>query len=290
MMGQQRAQCYEHYACAVMADAMARAHEFDVLHFHLQPTWLPFAANSPCPSLFTLHTFPLHDDEWVMARYPNVEVSGISHYQLAQASQRLGRKFPVIYNGCDFSSFEPRYEKGEYLAFLGRMSFQKNPGGAIQIAKACGMPIVLAGEPFTVQEEAYFNEHVRPFLNDKDVRWIGSANHRQKADLLRNAAALIFPIQWDEPFGLVMIEAMACGTPVVGVRRGSVAEVIDSGITGFSADTVEALAPLVEPAIKLDRRVVRAHGESRFGFRQMVDGYVSLYRELLERKTQSVSA
>jgi glycosyltransferase involved in cell wall biosynthesis len=290
MMGEQRAQCYEHYACAVMADAMARAHEFDILHFHLQPTWLPFAANSPCPSLFTLHTFPLHDDEWVMARYPNVEVSGISHYQLAQASQRLGRKFPVIYNGCDFGAFEPRYEKGEYLAFLGRMSFQKNPGGAIQIAKACGMPIVLAGEPFTVQEEAYFNEHVRPFLNDKDVRWIGSANHQQKAELLRNAAALIFPIQWDEPFGLVMIEAMACGTPVVGVRRGSVAEVIDAGITGFSADTVEELAPLVEQAVKLDRRAVRAHGESRFGFRQMVDGYVSLYRELLERRTHAVQS
>ena len=225
-----------------------------------------------------------------MARYPNVEVSGISHYQLAQASQRLGRKFPVIYNGCDFGAFEPRYEKGEYLAFLGRMSFQKNPGGAIQIAKACGMPIVLAGEPFTVQEEAYFNEHVRPFLNDKDVRWIGSANHQQKAELLRNAAALIFPIQWDEPFGLVMIEAMACGTPVVGVRRGSVAEVIDAGITGFSADTVEELAPLVEQAVKLDRRAVRAHGESRFGFRQMVDGYVSLYRELLERRTHAVQS
>ncbi len=290
MMGEQRAQCYEHYACAVMADAMARAHEFDILHFHLQPTWLPFAANSPCPSLFTLHTFPLHDDEWVMARYPNVEVSGISHYQLAQASERLGRKFPVIYNGCDSGAFEPRYEKGEYLAFLGRMSFQKNPGGAIQIAKACGMPIVLAGEPFTVQEEAYFNEHVRPFLNDKDVRWIGSANHQQKAELLRNAAALIFPIQWDEPFGLVMIEAMACGTPVVGVRRGSVAEVIDPGITGFSADTVEELAPLVEQAIKLDRRAVREHSESRFGFRQMVDGYVSLYRELLERRTHAVQS
>jgi len=122
------------------------------------------------------------------------------------------------------------------------------------------------------------------------VRWIGSANHQQKAELLRNAAALIFPIQWDEPFGLVMIEAMACGTPVVGVRRGSVAEVIDSGITGFSADTVDELAPLVEPAIKLNRTAIRAHGESRFGFRQMVDGYVSLYRELLERRGQSISA
>ena len=118
-------------------------------------------------------------------------------------------------------------------------------------------------------------------IDGERVRWIGLVNHAQKVELLRNAAALVFPIQWDEPFGLVMIEAMACGTPVLAVRRGSVAEVVDDGVTGFTAATPDELAPLLMQARALNRRKVREHAAARFGHRKMVDDCLALYRALL---------
>jgi glycosyltransferase involved in cell wall biosynthesis len=216
-----------------------------------------------------------------MRKFPNVPVCGISRAQLASASSRLGRDFPVVYNGVQFSRYDALFEPGKYLAFLGRMSPEKNPLGAIRIAKAAGMPIVLAGVPQNGSEEHYFNEKIRPLIDDDRVKWIGPADFTKKNALLRDAAALVFPIQWDEPFGLVMIEAMACGTPVLAIQRGSVSEVVDEGITGFSATTEDALVPLVERAISLDRQTVRTHAESRFGHGAMVDSYESLYRSIM---------
>ena len=120
---------------------------------------------------------------------------------------------------------------------------------------------MLAGEPQNASEEQYFAEEVKPLIDGKKVRWIGGVNHAQKNELLRGAAALIFPIQWDEPFGLVMIEAMACGTPVVAHRRGSVAEVVDDGITGYHSRVIDGMAEMVPHALALDRRKVRRAGE-----------------------------
>jgi glycosyltransferase involved in cell wall biosynthesis len=283
LMTRGEAYAYEHYANAAVAEALRRASEFDVIHYHLTPAYLPLASVSARPSLFTLHTCAVKDDEWAFARYPSVEVACISEFQIAETAARLGRKFPVVYNGCDFGAYTPVFEPGSYLAFLGRMSHAKNPAGAIAIAKAVGMPLVLAGQPQNGEEERYFAEEVKPHIDGKQVRWLGPVNHAQKEELLQNASALVFPIQWDEPFGLVMIEAMACGTPVIGVRRGSVGEVVSDGITGFSAASPAALADLVAPALRLDRRAVRAAAEAKFGYRRMVDSYVELYRSLMAR-------
>lgn len=272
---------FEYYANAVMTDVLRRAREFDLIHFHLSPAWLPLAALSPTPVLFTMHTSPHRDDEWAMRRYPEVEAVGISEHQMHATGLRLGRQFPVVHNGCDFDSYEPMYEPGEYLAFLGRMSHGKNPRDAIRIAQAVGMPIVLAGRPQNGEEERYFAKEVKPLIDGKNVRWIGPVNHPQKSELLRKAAAFLFPIQWDEPFGLVMIEAMACGCPVVAHRRGSVAEVVDNGITGFHTGVIDAMAELVPRAINLDRNKVREHAQQRFGYQKMVDGYLELYRKLI---------
>ncbi len=280
LMGRGEALMHEYYMSAALALALARQEDFDVIHAHLPTGWLPFGETSKTPCLFTFHTSPHGDDEWAMRRFPKVPVCGISHTQLAGASARLGRSFPVVYNGVDFSRYEASFERGKYLAFLGRMSPEKNPLGAIRIAQAAGMPIVLAGVPQNGAEEHYFEEKIRPFVDGERVRWIGAADFLKKNALLRDAAALVFPIQWDEPFGLVMIEAMACGTPVLAIRRGSVGEVVDEGVTGFSAGSEEALIPLVERAAALDRRGVRAQAESRFGHGAMVDSYVALYREL----------
>ena len=158
------------------------------------------------------------------------------------AGVKLGREFPIVYNGCDFDAYEPSFEPGKYLAFLGRMSPEKNPLDAIRIAQAAGMPIVLAGQPQNRRKSRYFAEKIQPLIDGERVRWIGPVNHAQKNELLRNAAALLFPIQWDEPFGLVMIEAMACGTPVVAHRRGSVEEVVDNGVTGFHSSVIDGLS------------------------------------------------
>lgn len=271
---------FEYYANALMAEVLKAAAEFDVIHYHLSPAWLPLAAISPTPGVWTMHTSPHRDDEWALRRYPQVEVAGISAHQLHGMGLRLGRQFPVVHNGCDFAAYLPAYEPGEYLAYLGRMSHGKNARDAIRIAKAVGMPIVLAGKPQNGDEERYFAEEVKPLIDGTNVRWIGEVNHLQKNELLRRAAALIFPVQWDEPFGLVMIEAMACGCPVVAHRRGSVEEVVDNGITGYHTGVIDAMAEMVLPALALDRRLVRSHAEDRFSSLRMVEGYERVYHRL----------
>ncbi len=275
------AYCFEYYASSAMAEVLKRAGDFDVIHYHLSTAWLPLAATSPTPGLFTVHTCPHVDDEFVFRRWPEVAVNGISRSQMHAAGVRLARQFPVVYNGCDFGAYDPCYEPGEYLAFLGRMSPEKNTLAAIRVAQALDLPIVLAGQPQNAKEQVYFAEQIQPLIDGEMVRWIGPANHPQKNELLRHAAALIFPIQWDEPFGLVMIEAMACGTPVVGHRRGSVEEVIDDGVTGFHSGVIDGLADLVPGALELDRRKVRAQAEVRFSYQAMVDAYLELYRGML---------
>ncbi len=271
---------HEYYLNAVFADALAAQGDFDVLHCHLPPTHLPLAAAAQTPSLFTLHTSPHADDEWAMRRYPQVAIAAISRAQVAQASMRLGRSFPVVYNGVDFSAYTPSYEPGEYLAFLGRMSPQKNPLGAIHIARAADLPIVLAGQPQNAAEEHYFAENIHPLVDGDRVRWIGPVDRAQKAELLRHAAALLFPIAWDEPFGLVMIEAMACGCPVLATHRGSVPEVVDAGVTGHTAASADELAALLPATLALSRKRVREQAEARFSHTKMIDDYEALYRTL----------
>jgi glycosyltransferase involved in cell wall biosynthesis len=272
---------FEYYANSMMAEVLRVQDEFDILHFHLSAAWLPLAATARTPALFTMHTCVHLDDEWVMRRWPRVAVNGISRCQMHGVGLKLGREFPIVYNGCDFAAYEPSFEPGKYLAFLGRLSPGKNPLDAIRIAQAVGMPILLAGRPQNGDEERYFAEKIAPLIDDDRVRWIGPVNHAQKNELLRHAAALLFPIQWEEPFGLVMIEAMACGTPVVAHRRGSVEEVVENGLTGYHASVIDGLAELVPSALELDRRKIRAHAESRFGFQQMVDDYLALYRSVV---------
>ena len=279
-MAATEAYVYEAYANAAVARVMAQAADCDVLHFHIGMHWMPFAALLKTPCLFTIHTFASYDDRWLARNSPGVTLAGISHYQAAALEEGTGRRIPVVHNGCDFGAFSPREEAGRYLAFLGRMSYDKNPLDAIRIAKAAGMPIILAGRAQEAKEEAYFEKEIKPLIDGGQVRYIGPVNHEQKQELLRNAAALLFPIQWAEPFGLVMIEAMACGTPVLAHGLGSVAEVVDAGITGYHAPDIAGMGELLPATLALDRRRVRAHAEGRFSHRKMVEAYVQLYREL----------
>ncbi len=272
----------EYYLNSTMAEVLAEAHRFDLIHYHLNSAWIPLAGAVGTPGLFTMHASPHLDDEWVMRRWPQVAVAGISRSQMQAASVKLGREFPIVYPGCDFAAYEPSYEPGAYLAFLGRLSKEKNPLDAIRIARAVGMPVVIAGRPQNHIEKDYFKREIEPLIDGANVRWVGPVNHAQKNELLRHAAALLFPIQWDEPFGLVMIEAMACGTPVIAHRRGAVEEVVENGVTGFHTEVIDAMAELVPRALELDRRKVRARAKERFSFQSMVDAYLALYRKMLK--------
>ena len=281
MMTDGSAGLYEYYANAAGAEALREPGEFDVIHFHAGNALAPIAASSDTPSLFTIHTFIAADDEWVFPRYPRARPAGISRFQVEKLSATLKSEVPVVYNGIDFESYDPCFEPGEYLVFLGRLSHDKNPLDAIRIARKLDLPIVLAGQPQSALEEEYFKKNVQPLLDGNRVKWIGPVNHEQKNRLLRNASALVFPVNWPEPFGLVMVEAMACGTPVVAHAVGSVPEVVDQGVTGFHSDSIAALDDLIPQALALDRRRVREHAAARFSHQRMVDAYVALYRSLV---------
>ena len=272
---------YVHYANALFAEALRAVDSFDVIHCHLGCSFISLGAVSHTPMLHTLHIVLSVDDRWVASRYPQVPLAAISHHQAAAIPRERCRNVQVIHHGIDFDAYEFSAAPGNYLAFLGRMGPQKSPLDAIRVAQAVGMPIMLAGKPQNADEEVYFARQIQPLIDGKNVHYLGPANHREKNELLKNAAALLFPIQGEEAFGLAMIEAMACGTPVVACNQASVGELVDGGKTGFFAASAEALAALVPRSLALDREAVRAHARQRFSHQRMVDDYVRVYQTLV---------
>jgi glycosyltransferase involved in cell wall biosynthesis len=282
MMAAGTAYEYEHYANAAYADAIACSGDFDLIHCHLGFQQVPLSQLSRAPVLHTFHITPSIDDCWVLDRYRDVAVAAASAAQVAPVKPERRKSIRVIPHGIDFGAYPAGLERGTFLVFLARMSPQKSPVHAVRIAEQAGMPLVLAGAPLNQAERDYFDREVRPLIDGERVRHVGLVDHKAKCDLLRNAAALLFPIQGEEAFGLAMIEAMACGTPVIGWNRASVPEIIDPGVTGFYGDSIEALAAQVKGARSLDRHRVREHARRRFDLPRMVDDYAHLYHELAE--------
>jgi len=272
---------YEYYETCNIAEALQQSDSFDLMHFHVGCYAIPLGLLSPTPVLHTLHNPITSDAIWLLNRYANAAVTAVSRQQIAEIPENRRREIRVIYNGCDFESYEFSASPGKYLAFLGRISREKSPLDAIEIAQEAGLPIVVAGQPLDQEERTYFREKIEPLIDGENVIYVGQADHRQKVALLKDAGALLFPIQWDEPFGVVMIEAMACGTPVIAFQRGSVREVIDFGKTGFYADSKKALISMVPRALSLDRGIVRDHARQRFGHVNMVTGYLKAYESVI---------
>jgi glycosyltransferase involved in cell wall biosynthesis len=206
---------------------------------------------------------------------PFVSISDNQRLPLASANWR-----GTVHHGLPANLFRPSYERGSYLAFLGRLTAEKGPESAIRIARATGMQLLIAAK-LPRGERRYFKEHLEPQIDGTQIRLIGEVNDKAKQPLLAGAAALLFPIEWPEPFGLVMIEAMACGTPVIAFRSGSVPEVIDEGVTGFVVNDEEQAVQAVSRLGNLDRRRVRERFEERFTAGRMAADYVSHYQELL---------
>jgi glycosyltransferase involved in cell wall biosynthesis len=271
---------YGPYAVLQLEHLRRRADEFDVIHFHTDFMHLPLArALMDGRMVTTLHgRLDLPDYRPLFAEFSDAPLVSISDHQRQPLPH--ANWVATVYHGLPASvcPFRPNPE-GDYVAFLGRISPEKRPDRAIEIARRAGMRIKIAAKIDTV-DEAYFREQIAPLLTEPHVEFIGEIDEAGKADFLGNARALLFPIDWPEPFGLVLIEAMSCGTPVVAWRAGSVPEVVDHGVTGFVVDSIDAAVDAVRRAPMLDRARVRARFEQRFSTERMARDYLEVYRAL----------
>lgn len=277
-MNRGEAYVYDNYISAHMADAVRRSHEFDVMHFNVGTASIPFAQLSVTPTVHTIQTEITVDDIWLLARYASAKVTALSCDQIEEVPGRRKESIATIHNAIDFGAYESIERSRSYLLSLSRVADHKGTREAIQFAQSVGLEIVVAGGPITAEEKTYFEEKISPLLSDPRVHYVGPVNDTQKRDLLAEARALIFPIKWREPFGIVMIEAMAAGVPVLATKIGSVPEVVDYGKTGFYADSVDGFEGLLERTFALKPASVRAHANMRFSSEAMIDKFLNLYR------------
>ncbi|MBJ7402551.1 MAG: glycosyltransferase family 4 protein [Bradyrhizobium sp.] len=260
-----------------------RAEEFDVLHFHVDYLHFPLFRTQAGRTLTTLHgRQDLPDHMPFYAHFPEMPLVSISNSQRAPLPR--ANFVATVYHGLPLDLHKPTLQAaGGYLAFLGRISPEKRPDRAMAIARAAGLPLKIAAKVDSA-DEAYFRDTIAPLLDGPGVEFIGEINESEKTEFLGNAAALLFPIDWPEPFGLVMIEAMACGTPVLAFRGGSVAEIVENGITGRIVESVEEAVQAMPSLLALDRKAVRARFEERFSATRMAAEYVKLYRKQLRKR------
>jgi glycosyltransferase involved in cell wall biosynthesis len=266
---------------SMLAEIRSRARHFDILHFHLDCYHFPFFADMTDRTLTTQHgRQDVKDLGEIHRYYPNYPVVSIS------ASQRRPlphlRWIRTVHHGYpkDQYEFSPS-PKGGYLAFIGRVSPEKGVDRAIEISKRTGVPLRIAAKIDSADFD-YFVAKIEPLLKTPGVEFIGEIGESEKSEFLGNACAVLFPITWPEPFGLVMIEAMACGTPVIGFNHGSVSEVISDGVTGFIVESTDEAVQAVERVKSLDRAEVRACFERRFSVDVMAQGYEAAYRTVLQ--------
>ncbi|MCK1617481.1 glycosyltransferase family 4 protein [Bradyrhizobium sp. 159] len=267
-------------ACAMLLEAIAkRARDFDVIHAHIDWLHLPLLSRLGVPFLTTMHgRLDLPGLPDVVRQFPEAALVSISDRQ--RLPLQNAKWIRTIQHGMPSDLLRPCYEQGSYLAFLGRLTKDKGPEDAIRIAHQTRMPLRIAAK-IPRAETAYFKKHVEPHIDDEKIKLVGEVDDDRKQQFLGRAAALLFPIDWPEPFGLVMIEAMACGTPVIAYRSGAVPEVIEHGLTGFIVENEEQAVQAVGEVGKLDRRQVRARFEERFSARRMAREYEGEYSKLV---------
>ncbi|MDE2581556.1 MAG: glycosyltransferase family 4 protein [Rhodospirillales bacterium] len=260
----------------MLEEVYRRADEFDVLHFHLDYWSYPLFSRQSTPFLTTLHgRLDLPELRPVYSRFSDAPVVSISDAQRRPLPE--ANFVATVYHGLPLDLLTPRPVKPAYLAFLGRIAPEKSPDRAIRIARRAGIPLKIAAKVDRVDEE-YYRTRIRPMIDGRHVEMIGEIGDAEKPEFLSGAMGLLLPIDWPEPFGLVMIEAMACGTPVIAFPAGSVPEVVDDGLTGFVVRDEQAAVAAVGRLDSLSRRAIRARFEERFSAGRMAADYLSLYR------------
>jgi glycosyltransferase involved in cell wall biosynthesis len=271
------------YYMLILDRVREMADEFDILHFHIDQFHFPLFRQIAHRTVTTLHgRQDLHDLKPLYVGFSDMPLVSISNSQrkpIANANFAA-----TVYHGLPAQTLKPNYKpSGDYVAFLGRISPEKRPDRAIRIAQALGLRIKIAAKIDKV-DEAYFREHIASLFNLPGVEYIGEIDERSKSEFLGEASALLFPIDWPEPFGLSMIEAMACGTPVLAFRCGSVPEIIDPGVTGLIVDSMDEAIRVMPQVLALDRRAVRQKFDQRFSASRMAKDYVQVYRSLIKQQ------
>lgn len=268
---------------AMLDDVRRRRDQFDLIHVHIGDLLhFPFFEDCPQKVLTTVHNrLDVDDLRHVVEHWPEFGFSSIS--------LRQRRPLPMvnwlgnIYHGLPLdlypSAIAEESDREPYLAFLGRVSKEKGPGRAIEIAKRCGMRLKIAAK-IGFEDQAYYDQDLKPLIDGEQTEFIGEVDDREKAELLRGATALLLPIDWPEPFGLVVIEAMAFGLPVVVWNNGAMPEIVDDGLTGYIVDSVDAAVARIADAAHLDRHAIRAVFERKYSAARMADDYVELYRSM----------
>ena len=270
----------------IMLDRVRRmASKFDVLHFHIDQFHFPIFHAVARKTLTTLHgRQDLPDLQQLYHAFPDMSVVSISN---AQRMPIPNANFAgTVYHGLPQNLHKPTFSPhGGYLAFLGRISPEKRLDRAIEIARGAGFRLKIAAKVDPVDVE-YFETEIKPLINGEDIQYVGEINDREKSKFLGEASALVFPIDWPEPFGMVMIEAMACGTPVLAFDQGSVREVIDEGITGFVVNSVADAIETMPRLLSLDRKGVRQQFDERFTAARMAKSYLALYARAFANTTR----
>lgn len=267
---------------SMLGEVLERVDEFDVIHFHTDMIHFPMFSRYADKTITTLHgRLDMKDLAPVYTRWPEFGLVSISDDQrkpLAFANWRS-----TVHHGMPEELYHFAPKSDGYLAFLGRISPEKRPDRAIEIALKLGKPLKIAAK-VDAADKVYFETKIKPLLDNPLIEFIGEIGDHQKSEFLGKADALLFPIDWPEPFGLVMIEAMACGTPVIAFRCGSTTEVIEDGATGFLVDTMDEAVEAAGRAHRLDRKAVRDRFEQRFSAAAMARRYLDVYGELLARR------
>ncbi|KRB20176.1 MULTISPECIES: glycosyltransferase family 4 protein [Mesorhizobium] len=274
---------------SMLDEVRKRADDFDVIHFHLSHfLHFPFFREMPQRTVTTPHgRLDYADLAQAYDRFPRFPMISISRSQRARFAS--ANWLATIHHGLPVDLYAPDFEAGAdggYLAFLGRMSRDKRPDRAIEIARRTGLKLKLAAKVGD-GDRAYFEEVVQPMIDGDRVEYVGEIGEDQKSAFLGNAAALLFPIDWPEPFGLAVIEAMACGTPVMAWSCGAMPEIIDHGVTGFVVETIEDAVATMPALLQLDRRRIRSVFERRFSADRMARDYVAAYSRLNNGHEQS---
>jgi len=266
---------------AMIGEVMQRAGDFDVIHSHVDYFPWAFAPFVSTPLLTTMHG-RLDGAYWppLIERFPKTPLVSISHHQRVPLALLHPHWVGTVYNGIPVDQFPFSEKPGDYFLFLGRIAVEKRPDWAVEVAKRTGIKLKVAAKVDPYDQE-YFDHEIKPLFDHPLVEYLGEADEQEKRQLLAGAYALLFPIDWPEPFGLVQIEALACGTPVLAMNRGSVPELLRHGITALIGNSVDELVALAPRLGALDRRACRREAERRFSAGVMADGYEQVYARVI---------
>ncbi len=264
------------WECLHIAELFERAHEFDLIHNHFDFLPLSYSGLVQTPVVTTIHGF---SSERILPVYQKYNDS--THYvSISNADRHPSLDYAAtVYHGIDLTQFTLNETPDDYLLYFGRIHPDKGTAEAIEVARRLHVRLILAG---IVQDEDYFAREVAPYLEDGKIEFVGSVGPTQRDQLLGGARALLHLINFNEPFGLSMVEAMACGTPVIATPRGSIPEVVEHGVTGFVVEDVAEAIEALSKVDSLNRREIRQQAENRFSREQMVRAYVDVYREILK--------